>query len=168
MKTVNLALCFRCFPGAHLGCGTVPNHLGFGWSSTQRVQMQFLTRWSIAGNLLLWHLCHRLGCCRWRCSSKAPVRFIFVFSYLEIFVFLHKNTHVCVCGLSIYEEFYDYDILCVSSHLLPPPSVIFAGGSNGSCVRCLSFSSDGSHLGTVCDDGWANSFCFCLLNIDQL
>lgn len=39
-------------------------------------------------------------------------------------------------------------------HLLPPPSVIFAGGSNGSCVRCLSFSSDGIHLGTVCDDGF--------------
>lgn len=39
-------------------------------------------------------------------------------------------------------------------HLLPPPSMIFAGGANGCYVRCVSFSPDGTHVGTVCDDGF--------------
>ena len=37
-------------------------------------------------------------------------------------------------------------------HLLPPPSLIFAGGQNGAFLRGLAFSSGGDHVVSICDD----------------
>ncbi|XP_013787389.1 WD repeat and SOCS box-containing protein 1-like isoform X2 [Limulus polyphemus] len=39
-------------------------------------------------------------------------------------------------------------------HLFPPPRLIYASGANGTWVRGLSFSPDGTHIGTVADDGY--------------
>ncbi|XP_023228174.1 WD repeat and SOCS box-containing protein 1-like isoform X1 [Centruroides sculpturatus] len=39
-------------------------------------------------------------------------------------------------------------------HLYPPPHLIYAGGQNGTWIRGLSFSPDGSHFATVADDGY--------------
>lgn len=39
-------------------------------------------------------------------------------------------------------------------HLFPSPSPIFAGGSNGSYVRSVSFCHDGRHVATVADDSY--------------
>lgn len=40
------------------------------------------------------------------------------------------------------------------NHLLPPPSLVFAGGENGHAVRDLAFAAGGQELFTVCDDGF--------------
>ena len=37
-------------------------------------------------------------------------------------------------------------------HVFPPLAAVFAGGANNHCVRDVSFSPDGSHIATVCDD----------------
>ncbi|CAF0790797.1 unnamed protein product [Brachionus calyciflorus] len=37
-------------------------------------------------------------------------------------------------------------------HLMPPPSFIYAGGSNGAYVRSLRFSVNGDHLVSISDD----------------
>ena len=42
----------------------------------------------------------------------------------------------------------------VCRHVSPPLSLIFAGGTNGSYVRSVSFCHDGRHVATVCDDGY--------------
>ncbi|XP_076340067.1 WD repeat and SOCS box-containing protein 1-like isoform X2 [Tachypleus tridentatus] len=39
-------------------------------------------------------------------------------------------------------------------HLFPPPRLIYASGANGTWIRGLSFSPDGSHIATVADDGY--------------
>lgn len=39
-------------------------------------------------------------------------------------------------------------------HMYPTPHLIYASGANGSYVRGSSFSRDGMHLATVCDDGY--------------
>lgn len=38
------------------------------------------------------------------------------------------------------------------NHMLPPPRLIYAGGDNGAYIRDISFSREGSHLLSVCDD----------------
>lgn len=42
--------------------------------------------------------------------------------------------------------------ICIFRHMLPPPRPIFAAGYNGFYVTALSYSSDGEHIATVCDD----------------
>lgn len=37
-------------------------------------------------------------------------------------------------------------------HMLPPPSLIYAGGDNGAYIRDFSFSQEGDHLISICDD----------------
>jgi len=37
-------------------------------------------------------------------------------------------------------------------HMLPPPRLIYAGGDNGAYIRDISFSKEGNHLVSVCDD----------------
>ena len=37
-------------------------------------------------------------------------------------------------------------------HIYPPPRLIYASGDNGAFVRSLSFSKNGDHLVTICDD----------------
>jgi len=37
-------------------------------------------------------------------------------------------------------------------HLLPPPRLIYAGGDNGAYIRDISFSKEGNHLVSLCDD----------------
>ncbi|KAK6190759.1 hypothetical protein SNE40_002553 [Patella caerulea] len=39
-------------------------------------------------------------------------------------------------------------------HMLPAPRPIYAGGANDHFVRNLSFSCDGRHVASVCDDGF--------------
>lgn len=39
-------------------------------------------------------------------------------------------------------------------HCSPPLSAIYAGGANSAYVRSVSFSNDGYHVATVCDDGF--------------
>jgi len=39
------------------------------------------------------------------------------------------------------------------SHLHPPPTIAFAGGASNSYVRGVSFSHDGRHVASICDDG---------------
>uniref|UniRef100_A0A915JP94 SOCS box domain-containing protein n=1 Tax=Romanomermis culicivorax TaxID=13658 RepID=A0A915JP94_ROMCU len=43
-------------------------------------------------------------------------------------------------------------------HLLPAPRLIYASGANGFHVRSLSFSPDGEHLASVCDDGFLRTW----------
>lgn len=37
-------------------------------------------------------------------------------------------------------------------HMLPPPRLIYAGGDNGAYIRDFSFSKEGDHLISICDD----------------
>lgn len=37
-------------------------------------------------------------------------------------------------------------------HMLPPPRLIYAGGDNGAYIRDVSFSKEGNHLVSICDD----------------
>jgi WD repeat/SOCS box-containing protein 1 len=43
-------------------------------------------------------------------------------------------------------------VLLELGHLFPPPSPIFAGGSNDRWVRSVSFCQDGLHIASVTDD----------------
>ncbi|XP_069470712.1 WD repeat and SOCS box-containing protein 1 [Ambystoma mexicanum] len=43
-------------------------------------------------------------------------------------------------------------VLLEFGHLFPPPSPIFAGGSNGHWVKSVSFSHDGMHIASLADD----------------
>lgn len=43
-------------------------------------------------------------------------------------------------------------VLLELGHLFPPPSPIFAGGSNDRWVRSVSFCPDGRHIASVADD----------------
>lgn len=38
------------------------------------------------------------------------------------------------------------------NHMLPPPSLIYAGGDNGAYIRDFSFSKYGDHIVSICDD----------------
>ncbi|XP_064619011.1 WD repeat and SOCS box-containing protein 1-like isoform X2 [Lineus longissimus] len=39
-------------------------------------------------------------------------------------------------------------------HLFPPPHFMLAGGANGTYVRSVSFSHDGTHVATIADDSY--------------
>lgn len=47
---------------------------------------------------------------------------------------------------------YSGELIKQFAHMLPPPSLIYAGGDNGAYIRDLSFSSEGDHLVSICDD----------------
>jgi WD repeat/SOCS box-containing protein 1 len=47
---------------------------------------------------------------------------------------------------------YNGNLIKQFFHLIPPPSLIYAGGYNGAYVKGLTFSSHGDHLVSLCDD----------------
>lgn len=47
---------------------------------------------------------------------------------------------------------YDGSLINEFGHMNPPPSLIYAGGANGAYVRDFSFSKNGDHLVSICDD----------------
>ncbi|KAK2163979.1 hypothetical protein LSH36_71g05098 [Paralvinella palmiformis] len=49
---------------------------------------------------------------------------------------------------------YTGDALRQLLHLHPPPTIAFAGGASNSYVRGVSFSHDGRHVASICDDGY--------------
>lgn len=90
-------------------------------------------------------------------------------TYKQLYKLEGHNHNVCCCDFSpdgallvtasydteaIIWDPYTGEKLKILGHMYPTPSAIFAGGANGSYVRGISFSHDGRHIATVCDDSY--------------
>ncbi|ESO82429.1 hypothetical protein LOTGIDRAFT_198013 [Lottia gigantea] len=51
-------------------------------------------------------------------------------------------------------DFETGEILRELGHMFPAPRPIYAGGANEHYIRHVAFSCDGTHLASVCDDGY--------------
>jgi len=115
-------------------------------------------------------------CCAWSPNAKYAAsggshKSLFVYETNNWSVFRNLRAHhhsVVSCQFSpdstllvsasydttvIMWDYFNEQQLAVFWHLLPPPRPIYASGANDNYIRSLSFSPDGEHIATVCDDG---------------
>jgi WD repeat/SOCS box-containing protein 1 len=115
-------------------------------------------------------------CCAWSPNAKYVAsggshKSLFVYDTNNWSVFRNLRAHhhsVVSCQFSpdskllvsasydttvIMWDYFNEQQLAVFWHLLPPPLPIYASGANDNYIRSLSFSPDGEHIATVCDDG---------------